>query len=137
MRVDRVAGTILVLLLGACACREERPATTAPAPATSAAPVLPGGAAAPPGPGVRPARRARPRSVMRIHVDIGDLELALAMDLIGRHVGTNILVDPIVQEAVTVAPREVPWRERGRGPQRAHDGLRDRGAVGRWRIGVP
>lgn len=47
----------------------------------------------------------------RIHVDVDRVDLALVMERIGRQVGRNILVDPTVQETVTVSLRDIPWRE--------------------------
>jgi type II secretory pathway component GspD/PulD (secretin) len=47
----------------------------------------------------------------RIDVDVDDLDLADVMELIGRQVGRNVLVDPYVQESVTVSLRDIPWRE--------------------------
>lgn len=47
----------------------------------------------------------------RIHVDVDDVDLSEVMERIGRQVGRNILVDPSVQERVTVSLRDIPWRE--------------------------
>src|SRR5688500_4593337 len=47
----------------------------------------------------------------RINVDVENVDLADVMERIGRQVGRNILVDPTVQEAVTVSLRDIPWRE--------------------------
>lgn len=56
---------------------------------------------------------AAPRTggAQRIHIDVDNVDLADVMDLIGRQVGRNILVDPTVQESVTVSLRDIPWRE--------------------------
>ncbi|HBP22197.1 MAG TPA: hypothetical protein DEA08_31000 [Planctomycetes bacterium] len=48
---------------------------------------------------------------MRINVDVEGVDLADVMEQIGQKVGRNILVDPNVQETVTVSLREIPWRE--------------------------
>jgi type II secretory pathway component GspD/PulD (secretin) len=53
----------------------------------------------------------RTGSAQRIHIDVDNVDLADVMDLIGRQVGRNILVDPTVQESVTVSLRDIPWRE--------------------------
>lgn len=47
----------------------------------------------------------------RIHVDVENVDLQEVMERIGRQVGRNILVDPSVQETVTVSLRDIPWRE--------------------------
>lgn len=47
----------------------------------------------------------------RITIDVDDVDLSEVMDLIGRQVGRNLLVDPNVQESVTVSLRDIPWRE--------------------------
>lgn len=47
----------------------------------------------------------------RIHVDVESVDLQEVMERIGRQVGRNILVDPSVQETVTVSLRDIPWRE--------------------------
>jgi type II secretory pathway component GspD/PulD (secretin) len=47
----------------------------------------------------------------RIHVDCEQLDLAQAMDQVGRLSGQNILVDPAVRETITISLRGVPWRE--------------------------
>jgi type IV pilus assembly protein PilQ len=47
----------------------------------------------------------------RINVDVENVDLADVMERIGRQVGRNILVDPTVQETVTVSLRDIPWRE--------------------------
>jgi type II secretory pathway component GspD/PulD (secretin) len=53
----------------------------------------------------------RTGGAQRIHIDVDNVDLADVMDLIGRQVGRNILVDPTVQESVTVSLRDIPWRE--------------------------
>ncbi len=52
-----------------------------------------------------------PRSSIRINVDVERVPLNDVMEQIGRQVGRNILVDPNVQEVVTVALRDIPWTE--------------------------
>lgn len=47
----------------------------------------------------------------RIHVDVDNVDLQEVMERIGRQVGRNILVDPSVQEIVSVSLRDIPWRE--------------------------
>lgn len=86
----RGSGLLLAVLAGCAAA----PATTPPAPwPTAPAPVPPGS----------------PRE--RLHVDVDGQDLAEVMDRIGREVGRTILVDPSVQESVTVSLRDIPWRE--------------------------
>jgi len=47
----------------------------------------------------------------RIDLDVEELDLTDVMEQIGRQVGRNILVDPSVEERVTVSLRDVPWRD--------------------------
>jgi len=47
----------------------------------------------------------------RIDVDFEELDLADAMEAIGRQVGVTILVDPNVRETIRVSLRDIPWRE--------------------------
>jgi type IV pilus assembly protein PilQ len=47
----------------------------------------------------------------RINLDVVREDLREVMDQIGRRVNRNILVDPDVNEEVTVALRDVPWLE--------------------------
>lgn len=83
----RGSGLLLAVLAGCSAAPAARP--PAPSPGTTA-PVSSG---------------------ERIHVDVDGEDLAEVMDRIGRDVGRTILVDPSVQESVTVSLRDIPWRE--------------------------
>jgi type II secretory pathway component GspD/PulD (secretin) len=90
-------GLLAVVVLGA-GCVEgpasRRAATAAASPLATSAPVTT--AAAP---------------VQRIDVDVVDVDLADVMEGIGRKVGRNILVDPEVQERVTISLGDIAWRE--------------------------
>jgi hypothetical protein len=69
------------------------------------------------------ARKALPRAVAevravprgdvlpQINVDVEEADLADVMEQIGARAGRNILVDPNVQETVTVTLQEIPWLE--------------------------
>lgn len=89
MRALRSSLLLLVSLAG-CA--------VAPAPAPLRAPGPP---------------RAEPAATEggRIHVDAENLQVTEVMERIGRAVGRTILVDPTVQETVTVSLRDMSWRE--------------------------
>lgn len=52
-----------------------------------------------------------PDPARRIDVDVEDMDLADVMEQIGADVGAHVLVDPNVQENVTVSLRGIPWRE--------------------------
>lgn len=52
-----------------------------------------------------------PDPSVKIDIDVTNRDLARVMDDIGEQVGATILVDPTVQESVTVSLRRIPWRE--------------------------
>lgn len=51
------------------------------------------------------------RPAERIHVDVEDADLGEVLRQIARQVGASLVVDPRVQETVTVSLRDIPWRE--------------------------
>lgn len=68
------------------------------------------GCSAPP-PTPAPPQQATSPVVGRIDVRADGEDLATVMDRIGRQVDRNVVVDPTVQEVVTVDLVAVPWRE--------------------------
>lgn len=71
--------------------------------------------AAPPAPSVEPHERSsareRPWEGPLVSIDVEDRDLADVMEQIGRQAGRVILVDPAVQERVTVGVPQLPWRD--------------------------
>jgi hypothetical protein len=57
----------------------------------------------------KPAKREK--AGKSVSVDVEDVSIADVMEQIGNAVGRNILVDPAVDETVTVYLRDIPWRE--------------------------
>lgn len=102
--------SVLLPLVLLAACAAPPPARTRShadePPVLAVAPVASSQVIASTGASVAPIGRAT-----RIDLDVEDMDLVQVMDLIGRQVGTNILVDPAVHERVTISLRDVPWRD--------------------------
>ncbi|RMG11434.1 MAG: hypothetical protein D6731_15550, partial [Planctomycetota bacterium] len=62
-------------------------------------------------PDIRRWIEGRSEGSQTISIDVENADLADVMELIGRQVNANILVDPSVKETVTLPLHDVPWRE--------------------------
>ena len=101
--VTRALGLTFLLFLAGCSCQRAHEAPASPPTVAAVAPTTTG-----PAPQVVAAPQRRS---MLISINVENAPLDDVMDQIGAKVGWNILVDPKVQETVTINLRGVPWRE--------------------------